>query len=266
MAYSKLENGLKYTLMIRLFWFFRSGMNKLVYIVVPNQFVIGDVFLKLLIKRLAVAMVNKTVRWYCFWWDLCYRSDHSLKSWLRKYHTGSYSWVVCPAPTTFVHIQCISFFQPHIHVLKDLHMLIAGGLSISWHRRIRAHTCNASSDTNTYYKTDIRSLLSSSRWRWRRGALPIVDVWTVVPASVPFVDDADTINGEDKTVVCMSMLGIPPEIPATASVTPWGACSLRRCEIDDDWCRLGNWRRFSEVPACPLNTMQALFVSGYLHY
>jgi hypothetical protein len=36
-------------------------MNKLVYICVPNQFVIGDVFLKLLIKRLAVAMVNKTV-------------------------------------------------------------------------------------------------------------------------------------------------------------------------------------------------------------
>jgi hypothetical protein len=36
-------------------------MNKLVYIFVPNQFVIGDVVLKLLIKRLAVAMVNKTV-------------------------------------------------------------------------------------------------------------------------------------------------------------------------------------------------------------
>jgi hypothetical protein len=36
-------------------------MNKLVYIFVPNQFVIGDVFLKLLIKRFAVAMVNKTV-------------------------------------------------------------------------------------------------------------------------------------------------------------------------------------------------------------
>jgi hypothetical protein len=36
-------------------------MNKLVYIFVPNQFVIGHVFLKLLIERLAVAMVNKTV-------------------------------------------------------------------------------------------------------------------------------------------------------------------------------------------------------------
>jgi hypothetical protein len=36
-------------------------MNTLVYICVPNQFVIGDVVLKLLIKRLAVAMVNKTV-------------------------------------------------------------------------------------------------------------------------------------------------------------------------------------------------------------
>jgi hypothetical protein len=36
-------------------------MNKLVYIFVPNEFVIGQVGLKLLIKRLAVAMVNKTV-------------------------------------------------------------------------------------------------------------------------------------------------------------------------------------------------------------
>jgi hypothetical protein len=36
-------------------------MNILVYIFVPNQFVIGHVFLILLIKRLAVAMVNKTV-------------------------------------------------------------------------------------------------------------------------------------------------------------------------------------------------------------
>jgi hypothetical protein len=36
-------------------------MDKLVYIFVPNQFVIGHVFFKLLIKRLAVAMVNKTV-------------------------------------------------------------------------------------------------------------------------------------------------------------------------------------------------------------
>jgi hypothetical protein len=36
-------------------------MNTLVYIFVPNEFVIGQVVLKLLIKRLAVAMVNKTV-------------------------------------------------------------------------------------------------------------------------------------------------------------------------------------------------------------
>jgi hypothetical protein len=36
-------------------------MNKFVYIYVPNKFVIGHVFLKLLIKWLAVAMVNKTV-------------------------------------------------------------------------------------------------------------------------------------------------------------------------------------------------------------
>jgi hypothetical protein len=35
-------------------------MNKLVYIYVPNEFVIGYVLLTLLIKRLAVAMVNKT--------------------------------------------------------------------------------------------------------------------------------------------------------------------------------------------------------------
>jgi hypothetical protein len=36
-------------------------MNKLVYIFVPNQFVIGNVVLKLLIKWLSVAIVNKTV-------------------------------------------------------------------------------------------------------------------------------------------------------------------------------------------------------------
>jgi hypothetical protein len=36
-------------------------MNKLVYIYVPNEFVIGYVLLTLLIKRLAVALVNKTV-------------------------------------------------------------------------------------------------------------------------------------------------------------------------------------------------------------
>jgi hypothetical protein len=41
-------------------------MNKLVYIFVPNEFVIGQVFLKLLITRLAVAMVNKTVCNYVF--------------------------------------------------------------------------------------------------------------------------------------------------------------------------------------------------------
>jgi hypothetical protein len=36
-------------------------MNKLVYICVPNELVIGQVVLNLLIKRLAVAMMNKTV-------------------------------------------------------------------------------------------------------------------------------------------------------------------------------------------------------------
>jgi hypothetical protein len=41
--------------------FFRSGMNKLVYIFLPNEFVIGQVVLKSFIKRIAVAMVNKTV-------------------------------------------------------------------------------------------------------------------------------------------------------------------------------------------------------------
>jgi hypothetical protein len=56
-----LENGLKYTIMIRLFCLFRSWMNKLIYIFVPHEFVIGQVVLKLLIKRLAVAMMNKTV-------------------------------------------------------------------------------------------------------------------------------------------------------------------------------------------------------------
>jgi hypothetical protein len=65
MAYSKLENVLKYTVTISLFGCFRSRMNKPVYIFVPNEFVIGEVVLKLLIKRLAVAMVNKTLglRW-----------------------------------------------------------------------------------------------------------------------------------------------------------------------------------------------------------
>jgi hypothetical protein len=38
---------------------FRSRMNKLVYIFVPNEFVIGQVVLKLLIKRLAVAVYDE---------------------------------------------------------------------------------------------------------------------------------------------------------------------------------------------------------------
>jgi hypothetical protein len=42
-------------------------MNKLVYIFVPYEFVIGHVLLTLLIKRLAVAMVNKTVVVYTRW-------------------------------------------------------------------------------------------------------------------------------------------------------------------------------------------------------
>jgi hypothetical protein len=40
---------------------FSPRMNKLVYIYVQNGFVIGNLLLTLLIKRLAVAMVNKTV-------------------------------------------------------------------------------------------------------------------------------------------------------------------------------------------------------------
>jgi hypothetical protein len=40
---------------------FSSKMNKLFYIYVPNEFVIGQVVLKSFIKRLAIAMVNKTV-------------------------------------------------------------------------------------------------------------------------------------------------------------------------------------------------------------
>jgi hypothetical protein len=47
--------------MISLFRCFSSMMNKLVYIYVHNEFVIGQVVLKLLIKRLAVGKVNKTV-------------------------------------------------------------------------------------------------------------------------------------------------------------------------------------------------------------
>jgi hypothetical protein len=39
-------------------------MNKLVYINVPNEFVIGQVVFKVFIKGLAVAMVNKTVALY----------------------------------------------------------------------------------------------------------------------------------------------------------------------------------------------------------
>jgi hypothetical protein len=40
-------------------------MDKLVYIYVQYEFVIGQVVLKLLIKGLAVAMVNKTVGELC---------------------------------------------------------------------------------------------------------------------------------------------------------------------------------------------------------
>jgi hypothetical protein len=47
--------------MIRLVWYFRSGMTKLLYIFVPNEFVNGQGVYKLLIKRLGVAMLNKTV-------------------------------------------------------------------------------------------------------------------------------------------------------------------------------------------------------------
>jgi hypothetical protein len=47
--------------MIRLSPYLCSRMKKLLYIYVPNEFVIGQLVLKLLIKRLAVAMVNKTV-------------------------------------------------------------------------------------------------------------------------------------------------------------------------------------------------------------
>jgi hypothetical protein len=44
--------------------FYKVHNNKLVYICVPNEFVIGQVVLKSYIKRVAVDMVNKTVR--CF--------------------------------------------------------------------------------------------------------------------------------------------------------------------------------------------------------
>jgi hypothetical protein len=50
-------------------------MNKLVYIFVPNEFVIGQVVLKSFIKRLAVAMVNKTV--------VCIRASQSTQCALR---------------------------------------------------------------------------------------------------------------------------------------------------------------------------------------
>jgi hypothetical protein len=39
-------------------------MNTLVHIYVPNEIVIGQVVLTLLIKRLAIAMVNKTVDYF----------------------------------------------------------------------------------------------------------------------------------------------------------------------------------------------------------
>jgi hypothetical protein len=38
-------------------------MNKLVYIYVPNEFVITQVVLKLLSKRLALTMMSKTLGW-----------------------------------------------------------------------------------------------------------------------------------------------------------------------------------------------------------
>jgi hypothetical protein len=60
--HSILAHHIKHKLTVGLSQFFSSRMNKLVYIYVPNEFVISHVFLKLLIKRLAVAMVNKTVR------------------------------------------------------------------------------------------------------------------------------------------------------------------------------------------------------------
>jgi hypothetical protein len=45
----------------QIVWYFSSSMNKLVYIYVPNEFVIGQVVLKWFSKRLAIAMANKTV-------------------------------------------------------------------------------------------------------------------------------------------------------------------------------------------------------------
>jgi hypothetical protein len=42
--------------------YFSSMINKLVYIYVQNEFVIGQVVLKLFIQRVAIDMVNKTVR------------------------------------------------------------------------------------------------------------------------------------------------------------------------------------------------------------
>jgi hypothetical protein len=60
-SHSILAHHIKHKLTVGLSQFFSSMMNKLVYIYVPNEFVIGHVFVKLLIKRLAVAMVNKTV-------------------------------------------------------------------------------------------------------------------------------------------------------------------------------------------------------------
>jgi uncharacterized membrane protein len=39
-------------------------MNKLAYIYAQNEFVVGQVVLKLMIKRLAVAIVNKTVVYF----------------------------------------------------------------------------------------------------------------------------------------------------------------------------------------------------------
>jgi hypothetical protein len=64
MSYSKWEYRLKYTVIIGVLWLLSSRMNELVYKYVQHEFVIGQigqVVFKLLIKRVAVAMVNKTV-------------------------------------------------------------------------------------------------------------------------------------------------------------------------------------------------------------
>jgi hypothetical protein len=62
--HSKRSNQIKHLLTVGLSQFISSRMNKLVYIYVPNEFLIGQVVLKSFIKRLVVAMVNKTVYIY----------------------------------------------------------------------------------------------------------------------------------------------------------------------------------------------------------